>query len=92
MPVYASGSVRFNGLGNDTNFDEMIEKLYKIESRQVNQLMRWKSDWQTRLDAFKQLRGELMNMQSSLTKLNSMSKFMAKTAVSSDDKVASAVP
>ncbi len=91
MAVYASGSIRFSGLGQEgTNFDEMIEKLYKIESRQATQLMSWKKDWQTRLDAFKQVRTELMTLQSALTKLNSMNKFMAKTAVSSDDKIASA--
>lgn len=90
MAVYSSGSIRFNGLGSDNNFDEMIEKLYKIESKQATQLLSWKNDWQTRLDSFKQLRGELMNMQSALNKLNSMTKFMAKTAVSSDDKVATA--
>ena len=92
MAIYGSGSIRFSGLGSDTNFDEMIEKLYKIESRQVNQLIKWRGDWDTRMEAFKQLRGELMNMQSALTKLNSMTKFMAKTAASSDEKVATAVP
>ncbi|MCL1939985.1 MAG: flagellar filament capping protein FliD [Desulfovibrionaceae bacterium] len=91
MAIYGSGSIRFSGLGNDTNFDEMIGKLAKIESRQVNQLMRWRSDWQTRLEGFKQVRGELMNMQSALNKLNSLNKFMAKTASSSDDRVATAV-
>jgi len=90
MTIYASGSIRFNGLGGDTNFDEMIGKLARIESRQVNQLMRWRSDWQTRLAAFKQVRSDLMELQSSLTRLNSMNKFMIKTAVSSDDKVATA--
>ena len=92
MAIYGSGSIRFSGLGSDTNFDEMIEKLYKIESRQVNQLIKWRGDWDTRMEAFKQLRGELMNMQSALTQLNSMTKFMAKTAASSDEKVASAIP
>lgn len=91
MVSYASGSIRFSGLGSDTNFDEMITKLMKVESRQVNQLMRWKSDWQTRLEAFKQIRSELMNLQSTLTGLNSMNKFLAKATSSSDDKVATAV-
>lgn len=86
MVNYASGSIRFSGLGSDTDFESMITKLVAIESRQVTQLMRWKTDWQTRLDAFKQVRSELMNLQSALTGLNSMDKFLAKTTSSTDDK------
>lgn len=92
MTTYASGSVRVPGLsGNDTDFVSMIKQLKNIESRQVNQLIRWKKDWQTRLNAFKELRGELMNLQSTLRELGSISKFMAKATVSSDEKVATAV-
>lgn len=92
MPVYASGSIRFDGLGSDTNFSEMIDKLYKIESRQVTQLLRWKDDWQKRLDAFGEVRTALQEMQTALSKLNSMNKFMAKTSTSSEEKVATATP
>ena len=90
MSIYGSGSIRFNGLGSETNFDDMIEKLHKIESRKASQLLRWRNDWQVRLDAFKQVRADLMTMQSALSKLNSMNKFMIKTAVSSNTTVASA--
>lgn len=90
MPVYASGSIRFDGLGSDTNFSEMIDKLYKIESRQVTQLLRWKDDWQRRMDGFDQVRTALQEMQTALTQLNTMNKFMAKIATSSESKVASA--
>lgn len=91
MAQYASGSIRFNGLGSDYNFDEMIDKLLKIESRQVTQLVQWKGDWQARLDALKELRGELMNLQSTLKSINSMDKFLVKATSSTDDKVATAV-
>lgn len=90
MATYASGSIRFSGLGSDTNFDDMISKLVAIEGRQVTQLMRWKSDWQTRLDAFKQVRSELMNLQTTLKGMNSLSKFLVKSTVSSDEKLVSA--
>ena len=92
MVQYASGSIRVPGLsGQGTDFDAMITKLLKIESRQVNQLMQWQTDWKTRLDAFKQLRGELMNLQTTLTSLNSLDKFLVKSTSSSDEKVATAV-
>lgn len=92
MASYASGSIRVPGLsGNDTDFVDMIKKLKEIESKHVTQLTQWKKDWQTRLNAFKELRGELMNLQTSLNSLNSMDKFLVKSTVSSDDKVATAV-
>ena len=92
MVQYASGSIKFSGLGSkDTDFQAMIDKLYSIETRQVNQLLRWKADWEKRLEAFKQIRSELMNMQSALIGLNSVDKFLVKQASSSEDKVVTAV-
>lgn len=91
MVQYASGSIKFSGLGTDTDFQEMIDKLYSIETRYANQLLRWKADWQQRLEAFQQVRAELLNLQTTLTSLNSMSKFLVKAATSSDEKVATAI-
>ncbi|MDR1945953.1 MAG: flagellar filament capping protein FliD [Desulfovibrio sp.] len=88
MVQYASGSLRISGLGSDYNFDEMIDKLYQVEQRQATQFLRWKSDWQTRLDAFKQVRGGLMNLQTALRNLNSMDKFLVKSSTSTDPTVA----
>jgi flagellar hook-associated protein 2 len=88
MVQYASGSLRISGLGSDYNFDEMIEKLSQVEKRQATQLLRWKSDWQTRLDAFKQVRGGLMNLQTALNSLNTMDKFLVKTTESTKPTVA----
>ena len=91
MTIYGSGSIRFNGLGSDTDFDDMIGKLYKVESRKVTQLVRWRNDWQARLDGFREVRSALTSLQSALLRLNTMDKFMAKTSVSSNDRVATAV-
>ncbi len=90
MAEYASGSIHFSGLGSDTDFDDMINKLYKIESRQAQQMLRWKADWQKRLDAFQQVRLEVLNLQSALTAINSADKFLAKLAVSSKSEVVAA--
>ena len=91
MVSYASGTIRVPGLTNQgTQFDTMIQGLMKIEARQVNKLLQWRSDWQTRLDAFKQIRGELMNLQTAMKGLNSMDKFLVKSASSSDEKLVTA--
>ncbi|MDR2669566.1 MAG: flagellar filament capping protein FliD [Desulfovibrio sp.] len=88
MVQYASGSLRISGLGSDYNFDEMIDKLYQVEKRQATQFLRWKSDWQTRLDALKEVRGGLMNLQTALNKLNTMDKFLVKSTTSTQPTVA----
>ncbi|MDR2605025.1 MAG: hypothetical protein LBC55_06715, partial [Desulfovibrio sp.] len=88
MVQYASGSLRISGLGSDYKFDEMIDKLYQVEKRQATQFLRWKSDWQTRLDALKEVRGGLMTLQTALNKLNTMDKFLVKSTTSTQPTVA----
>ena len=92
MPEYSSGSIRFSGLGyNDTNFDDTIDKLYKIETKQINKLAQWKADWQTRQDAFKQVREELTNLRTALAAINTVDKFLVKATESSQSGVATAI-
>jgi flagellar hook-associated protein 2 len=91
MVQYASGSIKFSGLGSETDFQSMIDSLYKIESRYATQLLRWKADWQKRLDAFKQVRTEMLAMQTALSGINTVDKFLTKTASSSDATVVGAV-
>ncbi|MDR2124995.1 MAG: flagellar filament capping protein FliD [Desulfovibrio sp.] len=88
MVQYASGSLRVSGLGTDYDFDSMIGKLYKVEQRQATQFLRWKSDWQTRLDALKEVRGGLMNLQTALNQINTMDKFLVKNTTSTQPTVA----
>ncbi len=87
-----AGSITFldEGLGSGTNFQDMIDKLYKVESRQINQLARWRADWRTRVDAFKQVRTELTNLRTTLGKINTVDKFLTKSVSSSNSAVATA--
>ena len=53
MAISLSGSNAVSNLsGWDTNFDETLAKLKKIESTQLNRLTAWKSDWSLLYDAF----------------------------------------
>ncbi len=89
---YGSGSISFSGLGSDVKFDEMIDKLYKIESRHAQQLLRWKSDWNERTLAFADLRKELTSFRATLGSLNSVDKFLVKDAHTSNASVVAATP
>lgn len=86
-----SGTVTIPGLsGSGTDFNAMIEQLYEVEGRHAKQLIKWKNDWELRKDAFTEIRTELVKLQSSLKKLNSVGKFLSKTSTSSNSSVASA--
>lgn len=88
MAVYSSGSIHFSGLGSELDVDTLITDLYKIESKYAQKLLSWKSDWEIRLEAFQQLRSQLLSLQTTLQSMNTMDKFLVKNANSSDASVA----
>lgn len=76
--------------GVDVDFDDLIDKLYDIESTQANKLIEWREDWQIRREAFTQVREALVSMQTALTAINTTDKFLVKTAASSDSSTVTA--
>ncbi len=91
MADYLSGSIHFTGLGNGTDFDTMISQLKEIEMMPAKRLLKWKADWQKRVDAFQEVRAKLVDLKTAAEKMNSVEKFLVKTAESSVSSVASAV-
>ena len=87
---YASGSIHFSGLGSDTDFDTMITQLKTIESTYKNRLTLWQADWNRRIDAFQQLNTAMLSLSSTLNSMNTMNKFLLKTATSSNDSIMTA--
>lgn len=90
MAIYSSGSIHFSGLNSDLDVDTLITDLYKIESKYAEKLISWRDDWQTRLEAFQQIRSQLLSMQSTLQSMNSVDKFLVKNANSSNSAVTGA--
>jgi len=92
MGISISGSNAISGLsGNDTNFDEVLENLKKIESTQINKLEAWKSDWNLRYEAFNQIIEQIQAASSMLSQLSDKNSFVTKNVVSSNDNVVTAV-
>ncbi len=83
MAELNSGSIYFSGLGNGTDFATVITQLKEIELIPAKRMALWHADWERRYNAFQELRGELGNLRSSLLKMNSMDKFLAKSYDSS---------
>ncbi|BFR49248.1 flagellar filament capping protein FliD [Nitratidesulfovibrio sp. HK-II] len=90
MVELASGGVYFSGLGNGTDFSKIIDQLKSLEEIPQKRLTLWKADWQKRQDAFGELRTEIAALKDSVDSMNTMEKFMVKTATSSNEAVASA--
>ncbi len=88
--AYASGGIHFSGLGSDTDFDTMITQLKKLESVPKARMTLWRADWERRLGAFQELNAAVVDLRKKLNDINSINKFMSKSAVSSNETVASA--
>ncbi len=87
---YTSGSIHFSGLGSNTDFDTMISQLKTIESSYKNRLTLWQADWNRRIDAFQQLNTAMLSLSSTLSSMNTMSKFLLKNAVTSNENILTA--
>lgn len=92
MAISISGSNAISGLGgSDTNFDDTLAKLKKIESTQLNRLEAWKGDWKLRYEAFGSIIDQVQAASKMLGSLSDRNKFVTKNVTSSDQNVITAV-
>jgi len=85
-----SGGIHFTGLGSGTDFDEMITKLVEIETTKKTRLEVWKTSWKDKITAFQELNSAMLDLSSTLRGMDSPSKFVVKTAASTNDSAISA--
>lgn len=92
MAISISGSNAIGGLsGNDTNFDEVLAQLKKIESTQLNRLEAWKSDWNLRYEAFGKIIEQVQAARNMLSTLADKNNFVTKNVASSNENILTAV-
>lgn len=85
-----SGGIHFTGLGSGTDFDEMITKLVEIETTKKTRLEVWKTSWKDKITAFQELNSAMLDLSTTLRGMDSPSKFVVKTAASTNDSAISA--
>lgn len=90
MAEYLSGGISFAGIGNGTDFTEIIKGLKSIEELPKKRLESWKSDWNIRYEAFNKVIDSMREAQTKLTAINNPSKFITKIAKSSKDSILTA--
>ncbi len=85
-----SGQVTYSGLGSDVDWDKLIKQLVNAESFRVKQLKDWKEGWDNKISAFEEVSTSLSSLETSLSGMDSVPEFFAKTATSSDTGVLTA--
>lgn len=85
-----SGQISFSGLGSGTDFASMVDKLVQLERRHILRLEAWKKEWVDKKAAFQDLNTKLLTLRTSMQGMNTMSKFLVKSADSVNTAVLTA--
>ncbi|UZP68783.1 flagellar filament capping protein FliD [Desulfovibrio mangrovi] len=87
MTEYWSGSITFTGLGSGTDFDSIIEATVNLESHRLNRMEAWVEQWTEKQALVQDINTKLLEYQTALEDLDSMGKFLTKSATSTDSSV-----
>ena len=90
MADYTSGAINFTGLGNGTDFNQLIEGLVDVEMQRVTRLETWKSSWETKNEQFKSLNTQMLSLKTTLEGFDTMNEFLSKTVNSADTSLLTA--
>lgn len=86
-PVSTSGDVSFTGLGNGTDFSEIIDATVDAESYQLESYEDKKTEYEYVIDLMNQLSDEIDNFNDILDGMDEPDEFYSMTASVSDDQV-----
>lgn len=84
MSEYWSGSITFTGLGSGTDFDSIIEATVNLESHRLNRMKAWEKQWTAKKELVQEINTKLVEYKNALSELNSVNKFLVKTASSTN--------
>lgn len=90
MADYSSGAINFAGLGNGTDFNQLIDGLIDVEMKRVTRLETWKSSWETKKAQFKSLNTQMLSLKTTLEGFDTMNEFLSKTVSSANSNLLSA--
>ncbi|KHK02052.1 flagellar filament capping protein FliD [Desulfovibrio sp. TomC] len=90
-PVTTSGQITYTGLGNGTDFTQLITKLVQVEQSRITTLQTWKKSWTNKQEAFQELNTEMLTLKTTLDSMDTIDEFMSKVTDSTDSTVVAAV-
>lgn len=86
-PVTKSGQITFSGLGNGTDFEQLITKLVQVEQGRITTLQTWRQSWTKKQAAFHELNTAMLSLKTTLSGMDTIGEFMAKATDSTDSSV-----
>lgn len=84
MADYTSGAINFTGLGNGTDFSQLIDGLVEVEQTRITRLENWHLSWETKNEQFQALNTQMLSLKTTLEGFDTINEFMAK-AVNTND-------
>ncbi len=90
-PVTTSGEISFSGLGNGTDFQEIIDVSVSAESYQKEEYEAQKAETEYIVNLLEQLESEVDSLNTTLNEMDEPDEFYSMTASSTDDAVGAEV-
>ena len=90
ISTYYQPSITFSGLGSDVDFASIIDQLVEVESAQIERFESWKSEWSEKITALEDLNTKMTDLRTAAASMNTLTKFVSKTASSSSTTVLTA--
>jgi len=90
ISTYYQPSITFSGLGSDVDFDSIIDQLVEVESAQIERFESWKTEWSDKIAALETLNTMLADFRTATKSMDTLAKFVSKTAASSSTTVLTA--
>ncbi len=83
-------SITFSGLGSGIDSQSIIAKLVEVESRQMERMEAWKTEWTDKIAALQEINLKLTDLRTAVAAMDTPAEFLVKTISSSNTAVLSA--
>ncbi|MDI6854509.1 MAG: flagellar filament capping protein FliD [Deltaproteobacteria bacterium] len=88
--LFPQPSITFSGLGSGIDSQGIITKLVEVESRHIQRLESWKSEWTEKIAALQEVNVKLTDLKNAAAAMDTLAEFQVKTVSSSNTAVLTA--
>jgi flagellar hook-associated protein 2 len=88
--LFTQPSITFSGLGSGIDSQSIVAKLVEVESRQVQRMEAWKTEWTDKITALQEINVKLTDLRTAVAAMDTPAEFQVKTVSSSNTAVISA--
>lgn len=82
--LFAQPSITFSGLGSGIDSQSIITKLVEAESRHLQRLEAWKTEWTGKIAALQEVNNKLTGLRTAVSAMDTPAEFQAMTVTSSN--------